>query len=350
MDDFTEDLLTFGTLVEDLSFIDEMRARLWQILGHTPRRLKFPGSQPVSFEKKHIKVLEENDYLVCEKSDGLRFLLYFTAPYEKRTAFLIDRQFGCRELEGLVLKKEGVIHEDSLLDGELICEIVNGKKQFSYLVFDCLLVNGVSILSERFDIRLKHVQNDFITPFLLQKSAFPFEMKIKKMWKSYGIGEVMKEIGEQSHGNDGLVFTPVDEPYQMGTCDSLLKWKPAELNTVDFKLGCKDGAFELFVASSHDTHCFYDLLSVRKDQEDELNGLDNQIIECRLSLKEETPKWEYVRPRKDKHMANHESVVKKILDSIQDNVKKEELIAACPGIRARWKEREALKYSKRLKR
>lgn len=58
-----------------------------------------------------------------------------------------------------------------------------------------------------------------------------------------------------SHENDGLIFSPATDvretftidiqkliyylsiqPYQPGRCYELLKWKPSDLNTVDFKL------------------------------------------------------------------------------------------------------------------
>ena len=37
-----------------------------------------------------------------------------------------------------------------------------------------------------------------------------------------------------SHEADGLIFQPIDDAYVSGTCEELLKWKFAELNTVDF--------------------------------------------------------------------------------------------------------------------
>jgi mRNA guanylyltransferase len=53
------------------------------------------------------------------------------------------------------------------------------------------------------------------------------------MSKSYGLAEIFaKVIPSLKHGNDGLIFTPVEYPYECGTCKMLLKWKPPEMNTV----------------------------------------------------------------------------------------------------------------------
>eukprot|EP00966_Prymnesium_polylepis_P028728 666048-Prymnesium_polylepis.1 len=39
-----------------------------------------------------------------------------------------------------------------------------------------------------------------------------------------------------AHGNDGIIFTPVLDEYKAGTCHTLLKWKPANMNSIDFRL------------------------------------------------------------------------------------------------------------------
>ena len=56
---------------------------------------RFPGSQPVSFEKRHLEVLEREDYYVCEKSDGVRYLLYFAIPPSGPVAFLVNSKLMC---------------------------------------------------------------------------------------------------------------------------------------------------------------------------------------------------------------------------------------------------------------
>ncbi|MBQ2746790.1 MAG: hypothetical protein IJF35_03670, partial [Clostridia bacterium] len=43
--------------------------------------------------------------------------------------------------------------------------------------------------------------------------------------------DVVKNL---THDCDGLIFTPVRDPYTIGTSFKLLKWKPLEFNSADF--------------------------------------------------------------------------------------------------------------------
>lgn len=49
----------------------------------------FPGCQPVSFETKHLNDIEREDYYVCEKSDGVRYLLFIVHSPKGPASFLV---------------------------------------------------------------------------------------------------------------------------------------------------------------------------------------------------------------------------------------------------------------------
>ena len=346
-DDHTKLLLSLGGAVEDKEFVHELQYRLCtQLLNKTTRTLQFPGSQPVSFTRSHLSLLEQEDYYVCEKSDGVRYLLYYASPYGRATAFLIDRNFSCREISELTLpgRQAGTIHEDTLLDGELIYEKSDTDKKchFLFMIFDALLINGKEVMTGSLPDRLKCVQNDVIAPLHSDKELarnYPFRLEMKKMWKPYAIAEILElEIPKLRHGNDGLIFTPVADPYVSGTCEHLLKWKPSELNSVDFKLVIHQDVedekrkYELQV-STRDGHRFF----CYHAPDDRLDEFNEQIIECRYTKDEQ---WDFIRPRQDKSSANYERVVLKIIDSIKDNVTSTELIQRIPAIRRAWKVRE----------
>lgn len=52
--------------------------------------VSFPGSQPVSFESKHLEDIQREDYFVCEKSDGVRYLLFFLHSSKGPASFLVS--------------------------------------------------------------------------------------------------------------------------------------------------------------------------------------------------------------------------------------------------------------------
>lgn len=375
-------LLNFGDPVDDDEFCQLMRDRLFEQLQSTSSSRVFPGGQPVSFESRHLATLETEDYFVCEKSDGVRYLLYFCRPPSGPAAFLIDRNYvfrylGPLELPGKDLKTP---HEETLLDGELLIDtyeeepkaednqkeediyeldndnqsVKEEKKKsktkiMSFMIFDCLLVNGNNVMWESLQSRLRHVQNDIITPFvhLKVKETFPFNIQLKTMYKPYHMQHLFREvIPKLAHGNDGLIFTPVEDRYTSGTCQRMLKWKPAHLNSVDFRLSLgKDEVtgkpvLMLQVAQSGQHR---DYAPFRPEAEDEESWQKNpplgKILECRYDpawKTESSSGWRFIRFREDKLMANAMHVVQKIIDSIGDNVQEEQLVKACDRIKKNW--------------
>lgn len=142
-------LLNFGPVVDDPAFLSEMQGRLHQMLRSTGSPTIFPGGQPVSFTTTHLReVLPYEDYYVCEKSDGIRYLLYFCSPPGGPAAFLIDRNYRVMDLGALELpRKDGSgIHDDTLLDGELLIDIYPDGKVSDEI---SLLIYNVSVFRSR---------------------------------------------------------------------------------------------------------------------------------------------------------------------------------------------------------
>lgn len=243
--------------------------------------------------------------------------------------------------------------EETLLDGELVWDEVRGE--MVYYIFDGIMFMAKSLVDLDLNGRLRVVQNDVIGPLKARDSTthhkdssgnvymqeFPFKMRMKQMWKPYGLRELFERvIPAQGHENDGLIFTPVKDAYRAGTCHRLLKWKPSEMNSIDFMLarGKSDG-WQLNIATQGRVHyyCDFDLegdVVLSKLHED----FDGRIGEFRFDGTSE--KWRFMRWRPDKRLPNDSKTVEKVIHSIRDNVTKEQLLEREGRIRENWKARE----------
>ncbi|KAJ2962054.1 hypothetical protein NQZ79_g2762 [Umbelopsis isabellina] len=295
----------------------------------------FPGSQPVSFEAKHLIDLQREDYFVCEKSDGVRYLMFATHTPKGPATFLLDRNRSWFFIPHLLFPlrgKDTEYHNETLMDGELVMDIDENKM----------------------------LQQEVIQPFHAAKISAPFKVELKKMERSYGLGVVFDQMTRLKHASDGVIFTPVKLPYTPGTCEKLLKWKPAELNTVDFRIAVKwskehKPIYSLEVVMQGKNFKFYDHLQLEQETalEWKKSVPDGRIGEFRYDPQWNVTivepgyaptvrkgGWRFVKFREDKELANDEQVVKKILKSIQDGITKEQLLAHMEDIRAAWKARE----------
>ncbi|KAL8855034.1 MAG: hypothetical protein Q9221_000231 [Calogaya cf. arnoldii] len=361
---------------------DELRALRQEVAQLLQRSsIGFPGAQPVSFAAHHKFELQKQDYYVCEKSDGIRCLMYQTEDGAGQEAvYLIDRKNDYYLVANLHFplpgKDPASYHVKTLVDGELVNDrLPNETMQLTYLVFDCLCLDGNSALMHRtLDKRLAYFRENVFNPYKALYKAYPEEIQhlpfivdFKQMELGYGIEKMFREVlPNLRHGNDGLIFTCRNTPYQFGTDSHILKWKPPEENSIDFLLQLEFPTVQPDAEDIRDgftsTYSNYDAMPkclllvnegdgkylhwadmfIEEAEWEALVALDeplnDRVTECFMDGRN---RWRFLRFRDDKTEANHISTVKSVMESIEDRVTREDLIGAAKRIRDEWKKREA---------
>lgn len=182
----------------------------------------------------------------------MRYLLYLTEGDQgQEVQYLIDRKNDYWEIPSQALhfpvpKDVQGFHRHSLIDGELVMDKVPGETKLvpKYLVFDCLVLDGNSLMNRTLDKRLAYFKERIFDPYQQLLVDYPQEIpfyaflaEMKSMQLSYGIELMFKEIlPALPHGNDGLIFTCRTSDYKHGTDQNILKWKPEAENSIDFLL------------------------------------------------------------------------------------------------------------------
>lgn len=259
---------------------------------------RFPGPQPVSIERRHFPLLKKQPYVVCEKTDGVRY-------------FLIANQ------QGTFLLNRALVHEpvkirvpkDTVLDGELV-KCKTGKIVF--IVHDAACIKGSDLetkpLTERLDEARKLVKG------IIKTAGAPFEIRVKNMFPLANIKD-FPSLDSFDYETDGLVFTPIHEPIQTGTHETMFKWKPRNRITIDFEL--KNGK-ELFV---QDRGVLYKEAELHLDNA-RTDLPDGTIVECGYG----DLGWFVEKIRTDKTYANNRRTYFRTIINIRENIQLEEFL------------------------
>lgn len=307
-------------------------------------RSGFPGAQPVSMDRRNIRLLEKNAYKVSWKADGTRYMMLIDG---KNEVFMIDRDNSVFHIANLEFpfRKDLRIHlSNTLLDGEMIIDKVNGQPVPRYLIYDIIKFTGQPVGQCDFNRRLLCIEKEIISPRFekmklgqIDKASEPFSVRNKPFFDIHAARKLLEGsfTSQVSHEVDGLIFQPIGK-YKPGRCDDILKWKPPSHNSVDFRLKITKVGGEglipqmvglLYVGS-------YDMPFAQMKISKDLKQYDNKIIECTFV----NNTWVFMRQRVDKSFPNSYDTAMAVCNSIQHPVTKQilfEFLDRCAQMQSR---------------
>ena len=233
---------------EHLTACTHAYSALWGV-PHLSKRN--PCAQPVSLERRHIADISSNEYVVADKSDGVRYTLYLCNRNNQNFAFMVDRKLSFFQVPVAGCKR---LFNGSIFDGELIWVLTpHGARSQMFLVFDVVALRGdASIQREDYHRRLEAIRSIFDLNGRLVSSpecatALAKEGKIICGGNAHGLSfrpkacfpleqldTLLRQIPTLPYATDGIVFTPVREAVCTGTAERMFKLKAR--HTIDLEV------------------------------------------------------------------------------------------------------------------
>ncbi|XRA98974.1 mRNA-capping enzyme [Pycnococcus provasolii] len=405
-----DNLDSLGEVV-DANEEEYVRREVWRLIEGKPRSLTerlgpsaFPGAQPISLDRANLREVvlasppvnedgvvqnasdarcELHSYYVTWKADGTRYMLYIS----KWGVYVMNRKFEMRRLQmrfPVPPLRKGQCHDGVLLDGEMINDVdrSQGVMMRRYLVYDMMSEGHNSLCGEPFAKRYKLAGKLVLNPKKEERDTMeralhekkiplwyhherePFKVRLKDFFPASRVRKLFDNIMRNlSHKHDGVVLQDWAAAYVRGSTQTILKWKPAHENSVDFEVEMPplDPSLQQIIEAIDFTQPL---------SNEQVVALGSAVNTCRLFVMggggESVPvpdarlttsrqlvaecfesicrraviecyydtgvrAWAYMRSRTDKMRANHESVFRAVVRSIEDNLTEDELIAALLG-------------------
>lgn len=317
------------TPILDMKELTRIRQKIKAFVGFNGNG--FPGAQPVSMMSSNMRYLKEKKYRVSWKADGTRYMLLIEGPDQ---LYFTDRDFSVFKIHGLTFPSARNPQEhirDTLLDGEMVIDEHEGRHFPRFLIYDFIVHEQTEKLGLRdFDQRYGAIEKLIIEPrnraienMAIDREKEPFGIRRKGFWDISATAKVMHM--KTGHEHDGLIFQPVPDPYSPGTCPFILKWKPSQLNTIDYKMRIQKTAA---IGCLPETNAFlyvrgfdrpFAAIKVTKSNSKEMHEYDGKIVECEC-IDVNSNQWKVMRIRTDKSHPNAYKTAMSVLESIKDKL------------------------------
>ena len=321
---------------------------LWKTHHYAGRN---PAPQPVSLERRNLPLLQEREYVVSDKSDGTRYVLFLTRANGRELAVMVDRKMTMFQVPVAATR---AFFAGSIFDGEL----VNCGGTHVFMVFDVVAVKGsdaigrasllkrLELIRTVFDLEGSAAASPDDAAKLAKRgkivcggSARGLRFRPKSCFQLAQLDTLLRQLPGLPYATDGLVFTPVDAPVGTGTQEHVfkLKWR----HTVDLEVGADE--FMVGVGGAPNTavmraplsslgvpfHMDCAVLEVAR------TAAIGQIVELELTCTEKAgPSLSFVARRSDKAHPNMAVTVLRTLQNVRENIRPEELLTilrASPG-------------------
>lgn len=248
----------------------------------TGKNKGYPGAQPIVLDPK--KSYNFSTFYIANKFDGERMLVFGW----NNKSYQMDRK-------GTIQQILFFVRNGDVFDTE--------KVNQDYYILDFIAENE-KVLDLPFYKRIRL--------FLSIKSYSKSNLKPKLFldFKKQNEKILEKERKKLKQPFEGYIFTVKTTPVTFITTSDILKWKPLELNTVDFLY--KDG--KLFVGTKNGLVERGKFIGTGTGNDVKIEN--GQIIECKPGLFKDT--WEFFRFRNDKTKPNFITVYNSTFKTIQN--------------------------------
>jgi hypothetical protein len=307
---------------------------------------------PVAFSRRHMRLIQTTEYMVSEKSDGLRYMLLINSS----GTYLFDRNFEFSLVHGYdVLTQLFAANEVTVLDGELVRHQKSSRPMF--LIFDAVVIDGSPVGSKKLNERLDAVRTKVIEPYRaaveqqrIDESKVPFMLIGKAFHAKKHLGTLFSHVkrnesgdrvyvdNRRNHKTDGVIFTPVNSPYRPTPAAPILKWKFVDKLSADLKIMFDARQQKWCLYCTGDRHTDIEVRSVEFSPEDTARLSDDirqrpnsdgtYVIECTYDIW--AGRWHYASIRADKKQGNNVRTVFDTLEVIAENITEQELCYRVP--------------------